>query len=253
MADLLVHGGTVVNGDEDGGARRRRRGRAHFGSGSPRFSRSSETDDRRDRLPRMPGGVDPHVHYSRGPGGRLRRARGDRGRRPSRDPDDQDVHDVRVDGGRRLPLRRDERGRRERRHEPRARGGRRDRDVADEEVRAGGQDTRRLHRRDPQPLVEDAAVRRAMLLAERSGSPLYVLHVAAVSAVRALAQGRARGLPFYAETITPYLSFTRLLRGMGAARTGGDERPSRFRSRRAREVRRFAERGPLPSARSRRT
>jgi dihydropyrimidinase len=58
------------------------------------------------------------------------------------------------------------------------------------------------------PLVEEAAIRRAMLLAERSGSALYVLHMAAGSGVRALQEGRLRGLPFYGETLTPYLSFT---------------------------------------------
>jgi dihydropyrimidinase len=57
------------------------------------------------------------------------------------------------------------------------------------------------------PLVEEAAVRRAMLLAERSGSPLYVLHMAAGSAVAALGEARTRGLPFYGETIAAYLSF----------------------------------------------
>ena len=58
------------------------------------------------------------------------------------------------------------------------------------------------------PIVEEAAVRRAMFLAERAGSPLYVLHMAAGSAVEALAEGRARGLPFYGETLSTYLSFT---------------------------------------------
>jgi dihydropyrimidinase len=58
------------------------------------------------------------------------------------------------------------------------------------------------------PLVEEAAIRRALLLAERAGSPLYVLHMAAGSGVEALAQARARGLPFYGETIAAYLSFT---------------------------------------------
>jgi len=57
-------------------------------------------------------------------------------------------------------------------------------------------------------LVEEAAVRRALLLAERSGSALYVLHVAAGSAVEAIAEARARGMPAYGETLTPYLSFT---------------------------------------------
>jgi len=35
--------------------------------------------------------------------------------------------------------------------------------------------------------VEEAAIRRAMLLAERSGSPLYVLHMAAGSGIEVLA------------------------------------------------------------------
>lgn len=58
------------------------------------------------------------------------------------------------------------------------------------------------------PLVEEAAIRRAMFLAERAGSPLYVLHMAAGSGVEALAEARARGLRFYGETILAYLSFT---------------------------------------------
>ena len=57
-------------------------------------------------------------------------------------------------------------------------------------------------------LVEELAVRRALLLAERSESALYVLHVAAARAVDAIAEARARGLPRYGETLTPYLSFT---------------------------------------------
>jgi dihydropyrimidinase len=58
------------------------------------------------------------------------------------------------------------------------------------------------------PLVEEAAVRRCMLLAERTGSPLYVLHVAAGSAAAAIGEGRARSLPMFGETIIAYLSFT---------------------------------------------
>jgi dihydropyrimidinase len=57
-------------------------------------------------------------------------------------------------------------------------------------------------------VVEEAAVRRALFLAERSGSPLYILHMAAADGVDALAEARSRGLPFYGETLTPYLSFT---------------------------------------------
>ena len=58
------------------------------------------------------------------------------------------------------------------------------------------------------PLVEEAAVRRALFLAERAESPLYVLHMAAGSGVEALAGARARGLPVYGETLPLYLSFT---------------------------------------------
>ena len=58
------------------------------------------------------------------------------------------------------------------------------------------------------PIVEEAAIRRAMFLAERAGSPLYVLHMAAGSGIEALAEGRARRLPFYGETLSAYLSFT---------------------------------------------
>ena len=57
-------------------------------------------------------------------------------------------------------------------------------------------------------LVEEAAIRRALLLAERSGSALYVLHVAAGAGVEAIAEARNRGRPMYGETLTAYLSFT---------------------------------------------
>lgn len=57
-------------------------------------------------------------------------------------------------------------------------------------------------------LVEEAAVRRAVLLAERTGCPLYVLHMAAGTAVAALDEGRRRGLPLHGETLVTYLSFT---------------------------------------------
>lgn len=56
-------------------------------------------------------------------------------------------------------------------------------------------------------VVEEAAVRRTMFLCEAAGSPLYVLHMYAASAVRTLAEARAKGLPFYGETLSLYLSF----------------------------------------------
>jgi dihydropyrimidinase len=58
------------------------------------------------------------------------------------------------------------------------------------------------------PLVEEAAVRRAILLARHAESPLYVLHVAAGSAAAAIREARAGGLPVYGETLIAYLSFT---------------------------------------------
>jgi dihydropyrimidinase len=57
-------------------------------------------------------------------------------------------------------------------------------------------------------LVEEAAVRRALLLAEYSGTALYVLHMAAGAGVRALIEYKGRGLSVYGETLTPYLCFT---------------------------------------------
>lgn len=57
-------------------------------------------------------------------------------------------------------------------------------------------------------LAEEAAVRRAIVLAEHTGSPLYVLHVAAERAARAIAEARGRGLPVYGESLATYLSFT---------------------------------------------
>jgi dihydropyrimidinase len=58
------------------------------------------------------------------------------------------------------------------------------------------------------PLVEEAAVRRCLLLAERTGSPLYVFHIAAGNAAVAVGEARAKGLPMYGETLIAYLSFT---------------------------------------------
>lgn len=58
------------------------------------------------------------------------------------------------------------------------------------------------------PVVEEAAVRRALFLAESTGSALYILHMAAGRAVKALGAARDRGLPMYGETLSAYLSFT---------------------------------------------
>jgi dihydropyrimidinase len=57
-------------------------------------------------------------------------------------------------------------------------------------------------------LVEELAIVRALLLAERTGSPLYIFHMAAGAGVDALAERRAKGLPMYGETLIVYLSYT---------------------------------------------
>jgi dihydropyrimidinase len=67
------------------------------------------------------------------------------------------------------------------------------------------------------PLVEEAAIRRSILLAERTGSPLYILHMAARDGVDAVADARSRGLPVFGETLAAYLSFTK-----ERLREGGD-------------------------------
>jgi dihydropyrimidinase len=58
------------------------------------------------------------------------------------------------------------------------------------------------------PLVEEAAIRRAILLAERTGCPLYVFHVAAGMGAEAIREARAREAPIFGETLLCYLSFT---------------------------------------------
>ena len=58
------------------------------------------------------------------------------------------------------------------------------------------------------PLVEEAAVRRMILLAERAGAPLYVFHVGAGSAAAAIGEARARNVPIYGESLAAYISFT---------------------------------------------
>jgi dihydropyrimidinase len=57
-------------------------------------------------------------------------------------------------------------------------------------------------------IVEEAAIRRCLLLAEHTGSPLYIFHMAAGSGIRALAEARAKGLPVYGETLIIYLTFS---------------------------------------------
>src|SRR3954453_24061378 len=58
------------------------------------------------------------------------------------------------------------------------------------------------------PLAEEAAIRRMILLAERSGCPLYVVHVSSESGAAAIAEARARRVPVFGEVLHNYLAFT---------------------------------------------
>jgi len=57
------------------------------------------------------------------------------------------------------------------------------------------------------PLAEEAAVRRMLLLARRSGSPLYVVHVSAKESVEAISEARLLGVEAFAEVLHPNLVF----------------------------------------------
>ena len=58
------------------------------------------------------------------------------------------------------------------------------------------------------PLAEEAAIRRMILLAERSGCPLYVVHVSSAAGVSAIAEARSRRAPVFGEVLHNYLAFT---------------------------------------------
>lgn len=79
----------------------------------------------------------------------------------------------------------------------------------------GRQDGRNIHLARP-PLVEEAAIRRVVLLSERSGCPLYVVHVSSESGVAAIRESRRRRVPVFGEVLHNYLAFT-------AADYAGDE------------------------------
>lgn len=70
----------------------------------------------------------------------------------------------------------------------------------------GQQDGRNIHRARP-VLAEEAAIRRMLLLAERSGCPLYVVHVSSELGTTAIAAARARQVPAFGEVLHNYLVF----------------------------------------------
>ena len=66
---------------------------------------------------------------------------------------------------------------------------------------------RNIHLARP-PLAEEAAIRRMILLAERSGCPLYVVHVSSESGAAAIAEARRGGCRSFGEVLHNYLAFT---------------------------------------------
>lgn len=73
--------------------------------------------------------------------------------------------------------------------------------------RDGQQAARNIHRARP-PLAEEAAIRRMILLSERSGCPLYVVHVSSTLGIDAIREAKARRLPVSGEVLHNYLAFT---------------------------------------------
>lgn len=73
--------------------------------------------------------------------------------------------------------------------------------------RDGQAAARNIHLARP-PLAEEAAIRRMILLSERSGCPLYVVHVSSTLGVEAIRQAKTRGLPVSGEVLHNYLAFT---------------------------------------------
>jgi len=71
---------------------------------------------------------------------------------------------------------------------------------------ADGKDTCRYHGQSRPGLAEIEAVSRCILLAEATGSPIYIVHNTMPESVRLLGAARARGVPAIAESCTQYLT-----------------------------------------------
>jgi len=78
-------------------------------------------------------------------------------------------------------------------------------DVLVEQALAAGRTDPRFHGEVRRELLEAEATHRAIKLAQVAGSPLYVVHVSAASAVAELATARDQGLPVFGETCPQYL------------------------------------------------
>ncbi|MFI9326958.1 dihydropyrimidinase [Kitasatospora sp. NPDC052868] len=78
-------------------------------------------------------------------------------------------------------------------------------DVLVEQALAAGRTDPRYHGEVRHELLEAEATHRAIRLAQVAGSPLYVVHVSAASALAELAQARDAGLNVFGETCPQYL------------------------------------------------
>ncbi|GAA1935742.1 dihydropyrimidinase [Kitasatospora viridis] len=78
-------------------------------------------------------------------------------------------------------------------------------DVLVEQALAAGRSDPRYHGEVRRELLEAEAVHRAVKLAQVAGSPLYVVHVSAGSALAEIATARDQGLPVFGETCPQYL------------------------------------------------
>jgi dihydropyrimidinase len=72
--------------------------------------------------------------------------------------------------------------------------------------REGRQQAKHIHEARPS-LCEEAAIMRMLLLARRSDSPLYIVHVSSVEGIEAIADARGKRLPVYGESLHNYLAF----------------------------------------------
>ncbi|MGH2358722.1 MAG: amidohydrolase family protein, partial [Candidatus Limnocylindria bacterium] len=73
---------------------------------------------------------------------------------------------------------------------------------------AAGQTACRYHALTRPTRAEGAATRRAIEMARRAESALYVVHLSCAEALDAVAEAKARGEPVYAETCPHYLTLT---------------------------------------------
>ncbi|MFJ9691049.1 dihydropyrimidinase [Kitasatospora sp. NPDC101183] len=78
-------------------------------------------------------------------------------------------------------------------------------DVLVEQALAAGKTDPRYHGEVRRELLEAEATHRAVKLAQVAGSPLYVVHVSAASALAEIAKARDEGLPVFGETCPQYL------------------------------------------------